>query len=67
MVDCSLGQRASSDISRHLIEDPRIPSVRVVLAGKDEEFPEECDKEFFARMDRPFGIEEISEVVKRFA
>ncbi|MCK5619065.1 MAG: excisionase family DNA-binding protein [Candidatus Krumholzibacteria bacterium] len=66
VVDCSLGRQASSDISRHLVQDPRIPSVRVVLAGKDDEFPEECDKEFFARMDRPFGIEEISEVVKRF-
>lgn len=66
VVDCSLGRQTSSDISRHLIQDPRIPSVRVVLAGKEDEFPEVCDKEFFARMDRPFGIEELDEVARRF-
>jgi DNA-binding NtrC family response regulator len=66
VVDCSLGRQTSSDISNHLVQDPRIPSVRVVLAGRDEEFPEECDKEIFARMERPFGIREISEIIRGF-
>ena len=64
VVDCALGQQASRDISHHLAQDPRIPSVRVVLAGKDDEFPEECDKEVFARMERPFGIHEIGEIIE---
>jgi DNA-binding NtrC family response regulator len=63
VVDCALGHQASGDISRHIAQDPRIPSVRVVLAGRDDEFPEECDKEVFARMERPFGIDEISEII----
>jgi excisionase family DNA binding protein len=63
VVDCALGQRASKDISHHLVHDPRIPSVRVILAGRDDEFPEECDKEVFARMERPFGIREIGEII----
>ena len=29
IVDCSLGNRTSRDITNHLIEDPRIPFVRV--------------------------------------
>ena len=64
VVDCALGQQASRDISHHLVQDPRIPSVRVVLAGKDDEFPEECDKEVFARMERPFGIYESGEIIE---
>jgi DNA-binding NtrC family response regulator len=64
IVDCSLGHEASSDISHHMVQDPRIPSVRVVLAGTDDEFPEKCDKEVFARIQRPFGIREISEIIK---
>ena len=66
VVDCSLGRRASGDIGRHLVQDPRIPSVRVVLAGTDDEFPEECDKEIFARMERPFGIREIDDIIDGF-
>ncbi|UCG50754.1 MAG: helix-turn-helix domain-containing protein [Candidatus Latescibacterota bacterium] len=64
VVDCSIGRQASSDISHHLLHDPRIPSVRVVLAGREDEFPPECDKEFFARMERPFGIGEIGEIIE---
>jgi excisionase family DNA binding protein len=64
VVDCSMGRQASSDISHHLLQDPRIPSVRVVLAGKGDEFPTECDKEFFARMERPFSVREIEEIIK---
>jgi DNA-binding NtrC family response regulator len=63
IVDCSLGQRTSSGVSRHLVQDPRIPSVRVVLAGTEDEFPEECDKEIFARMERPFGVDEIGKII----
>jgi excisionase family DNA binding protein len=63
VVDCALGHPASSDISQHLTQDPRIPSVRVVLAGRDDDFPGECDKEVFARMERPFGISEINEII----
>ena len=66
VVDCSLGRRVSSDIGHHLAQDPRIPSVRVVLAGNDDEFPEECDKEIFARMERPFGIQEIDNIIAGF-
>lgn len=66
VVDCSLGRGTSGDIGQHLVQDPRIPSVRVVLAGTDDEFPEECDKEIFARMERPFGIREIDDIIDGF-
>lgn len=63
VVDCSLGRETSSGLGRHLVQDPRIPSVRVVLAGKDDEVPEECDKKVFARMDRPFGLKDIRQII----
>lgn len=62
-VDCALGPDASRDISFHLAEDPRIPFVRVVLAGAEHEVPSECDKEVFARIERPFSMEDISEFI----
>lgn len=63
VVDCAMGQRVIKDVSLHLTQDPRIPSVRVILAGKVDEFPEECDKEVIAQMRRPFGINEIGEII----
>jgi DNA-binding NtrC family response regulator len=59
VVDCSLGHEASRDITRHLVEDPRVPFVRVVLAANDGEFPNECDEIVFARLERPFDIDDI--------
>jgi DNA-binding NtrC family response regulator len=63
IIDCSVGRQVSRDITYHLSEDLRVPFVRVVLAGDDEQFPEECEKEVFARIERPFGIKDISECI----
>jgi len=66
IVDCLLGRDVSRDISNHLMQDPRIPYVRVVLAGGADSLPHECDKEVFALMGRPFDIREISECINGF-
>jgi excisionase family DNA binding protein len=63
VIDCSLGQDTSRDICRHLVQDPRVPYVRVIMAGADDEFPEGCDKEVFARIEKPFGMREIVECI----
>ena len=41
-------------------------SVRVVLAGNEGEFPKECDKEVFARIERPFQIKDIGDCIEEF-
>ncbi|MHC4599804.1 MAG: MerR family transcriptional regulator [Planctomycetota bacterium] len=63
IIDCSMGQEASRDITHHLAEDPRAPFVRILLAGNEGEFPNECEKVIFARLSRPFGIEDIQECI----
>lgn len=62
-VDCSLGLEASRDISFHLAQDPRIPFIRVVLAGAEHQLPRECDKEVFARIERPFSAKDINDFI----
>ncbi|MBI4720582.1 MAG: helix-turn-helix domain-containing protein [Chitinivibrionia bacterium] len=59
VVDCSLGPRLSRDICRHLSQDPRIPLTRLILAANEGEFPSKCDKEIFARIQRPFSIRDL--------
>ncbi|MHC4661850.1 MAG: hypothetical protein ACYS8W_09190 [Planctomycetota bacterium] len=63
VVDCSLGPEMSYEITSHLIEDPRVPFVKVVLAANEGEFPGECEKIVFARLKRPFSINEINECI----
>jgi excisionase family DNA binding protein len=64
VIDCSLGSRTSRDITYHLSQDPRVPFVKVVLAGSEDEYPQECDKEVFARIERPFGIRDIKDCIE---
>jgi excisionase family DNA binding protein len=64
IVDCSLGEQLTKDICDHLIADPRIPFIRVVLAATDDEVPRECDKEIFARMEKPIDITDVAECIR---
>ena len=63
IIDCNLGSQASQQMGGHIVKDPRIPYVRVVLAGSEDDFPSECDREVFARMTRPFDIKDIAECI----
>jgi excisionase family DNA binding protein len=64
VIDCSLGPEVSRDICHHVVEDPRIPYVRVIMAGEDSEFPEGCDKEVFARLEKPFAMMDIAQCIR---
>lgn len=63
VVDCSLGKQLTRDICDHLVEDPRVPFIRVVLAASEGEVPAECNKEVFARIEKPFDIRHVAEFV----
>jgi len=65
VVDCSFGPERSSDIANHLIEDPRLPHVRVVMAADEASFPEGCNKNVFARIERPFRVTDITGCIYR--
>jgi excisionase family DNA binding protein len=65
VVDCALGPERSGDICNHLAEDPRLPYVRVVMAVREGMFPTGCDKNIFARMQRPFNVSDITECIHR--
>jgi excisionase family DNA binding protein len=59
IIDCSLGDDVVRDMVTHLKEDPRIPRVRVILAVDSGKAPVECDKEVFARLEKPFTAGDI--------
>jgi DNA-binding NtrC family response regulator len=63
-VDSSLGIEESRRLVRHLLHDPRIPFVRVVVAGSPDSFPQDCEARIFARIDRELRIEDIVNTVR---
>lgn len=64
VVDCSLGEQKTRDICQHLLSDPRVPFVRVVLAARDGEFPQACDEKVFARIGRPFDVADLDTCIQ---
>jgi len=64
VIDCSLGPEASADICHHVIQDPRIPYVRVIMVGEEGEFPHGCDKEVFARIEKPFNVKDVADCIR---
>jgi DNA-binding NtrC family response regulator len=63
VIDCSLGSKEAGSIVRHLVRDPRIPFVRLVIAGHEDEFPSECDEGVFGRIERPFHLDDINQFI----
>ncbi len=64
VIDCSLGPERSRDMCVHLLQDPRIPYVRVIMAAEENEILIDCDKEVFARIEKPFGVEQITSCIR---
>lgn len=60
VIDCSLGADRSREFASNLLADPRIPFVRVILAARLGEFPQNCDKEIFARLKTPYSLGDIT-------
>jgi excisionase family DNA binding protein len=63
VVDCSLGAQFARDITDHIIQDPRVPFLRVILAADSGGFPAECNQEVFARIEKPFNAGDIAECI----
>jgi CheY-like chemotaxis protein len=61
VIDCSMGLDRAQDMRRHLLDDPRIPHVSVIMAVEPGEYPANCDKDVFAFLEKPFGASDIIE------
>lgn len=63
VIDCRMGTERSRDFAQMIDEDPRIPFVRVILAGDPAEQPAECDKLVFAYIKHPFTTDMLSNLI----
>jgi excisionase family DNA binding protein len=63
ILDCSMGMERAKQFAQHISADPRIPFARIVMVGSRVEFPQGCDKEVFARIERPFTAKVLQELI----
>jgi PleD family two-component response regulator len=64
VVDSAIGVERTREITRQLADDPRLQTVRVVLATQEGEAEALCEEKVFARIDRPFEIRGIGECIR---
>ncbi len=63
VIDCSLGADRSREFAKLLNEDPRIPLVRVILVGKRQQLPAECDRLVFALIEQQLTASTLEKLV----
>jgi excisionase family DNA binding protein len=63
IIDTGLQSEEVQTIAQHLMRDPRLPFVRVVVAGESADFEFECEEGFFGQMKRPISVQDIKKFV----
>jgi excisionase family DNA binding protein len=64
VIDCEIGPDAC-EIGHHLVKDPRIPNIRLIIAGECHDFPPKCDKKVLARIKKPTDLFAIVHILER--
>lgn len=63
VIDSLIGVKRCKFFTKHLSEDPRIPYVKIILAGEISQVPADCEKVIFAIIDRPFTTSELESLI----
>jgi len=64
IVDSHLGRTNAAVLIRHLLKDPRIPAVQVMLAAEEKSSHGMVDRKTVATIRRPSGAEDIHRLVQ---
>lgn len=64
LIDCAIGRKRTMSLCTNLFNDARIPVTRIILASKNKNLSEYCDKEVFGWIRKPFSIEQLKNCIK---
>ena len=59
VIDCAFGRSRTRRICRHLLDDQRLPITRLILASPRARLSENCDREVFAWIRKPFTVDQL--------
>jgi len=63
VVDCAFGTARTRQICRHLLDDQRLPISRIVLASPQAKLDENCDREVFGWIRKPFTTDDLQDLL----
>ena len=63
VIDESLGEFRCNNIIKFLSEDPRIPFVKIIIAGSSNKLPSDCDKKLFAVINNQFSAKDVERLI----
>ena len=66
VIDCTICEKQCQKFAGCLAKDPRLPFIRVIMAGEEYEFPNECNIETFAFIKQNFTLKELSELIENW-
>ena len=64
VIDCSIGLMRTQNLCQNLIQDERIPNVRIILSSKKATAKEYCDNEAFGWITKPFSIRQLEDLIQ---
>ncbi len=63
VVDCAFGTSRTREICRHLLDDRRLPITRIILASPRAKLRENCDREVFGWIRKPFNVGQLRSLI----
>ncbi len=64
VLDCAVGKKRTAALCTNLFNDARIPVTRIILASKNKNLSEYCDKEVFGWIRKPFSIAQLKSCIE---
>ncbi len=61
VIDSALGIKRSRRLCANLYEDPRIPVTRIIVSSRTRRTTDQCDKDIFAWIKKPFTTQQLRE------
>jgi excisionase family DNA binding protein len=63
VLDSALGKARAKTLCQALNADERIPFTRVIMASRHAKWDEDCERDFFGWIEKPFNVERLGEFI----
>jgi excisionase family DNA binding protein len=64
VIDTSFGRARTRAMCRLLRDDPRIPFARIIIASRRARWEEDCRRDVFGWIEKPFSVTQLAEFVR---
>ncbi len=63
VIDCEFGTTRTRQMCRHIIDDPRLPLTKIILASKIARIRDYCEDEIWGWISKPFSFDQLNKMI----